>query len=106
MTGAAQAVGQPTRYELTSIKGGNSIDTGRLLSAWRQILAVDYYPIFNTAVAIVEKIGSRAHNDIMVLLFGATERIFSFRLQGASDLYGEIFQETISERKKTCGKLH
>jgi len=97
---AAHAVGQPTRYELTSTKGGNSVDAGRLLSAWRQILSVDYYPIFNTAVAIVEKIGSRAHNDIMVLLFDATERIFSFRLQGASDLYGEIFQETISERKK------
>jgi len=97
---AAHAAGQPTRYELTSTKGGNSVDAGRLLSAWRQILSVDYYPIFNTAVAIVEKIGSRAHNDIMVLLFDATERIFSFRLQGASDLYGEIFQETISERKK------
>jgi len=92
---AAHAAGQPTRYELTSTKGGNSVDAGRLLSAWRQILSVVYYPIFNTAVAIVEKIGSRAHNDIMVLLFDATERIFSFRLQGASDLYGEIFQETI-----------
>lgn len=97
---AAQAVGLPTRYELTSIKGGNSIDAGKLLNAWRRILTVDYYPIFNTAVSIVEKIGSRAHHDIMVLLFDATERIVSFRLQGASDLYGEIFQETVSERKK------
>lgn len=97
---AAQAVDLPTRYELTSVKGGDSIDAGKLLKTWRQILAVDYYPIFNTAVSIVEKIGSKAHNDIMVLLFDATERIVSFRLQGASDLYGEIFQETISERKK------
>lgn len=97
---AAQAVNLPTRYELTNAQDGDSIDTGNLLKTWKKILAVDYYPIFNTAVAIVEKIGSRAHNDVMVLLFDATERIVSFRLQGASDLYGEIFQETISERKK------
>lgn len=97
---AAQAIGLPTRYELSSIRGGNSVDAGKLLNTWREILSVDYYPIFNTAVEIIEKIGSSANNDIMVLLFEAAEQIVSFRLQGASDLYGEIFQETISERKK------
>lgn len=109
---AATANGFETRqehieYGLKKSQYGNDvaadgcyIKTSKILETWRKILQKDYYPIFNTAKEIIEKLGHDKSSEIMSILFKAADDIIDLNSSRSSDVYGEVFQETISERKK------
>lgn len=94
---AAEPHGIPVLGELVF---GDMIDVPGLLAAWDRILGVDYFPIFSTARKILSVLPADKAVDVVRLLRAANARIVSMGLGGSSDLYGQIFQRVISDRKK------
>lgn len=80
--------------------GGGWFDLNGMADAWSQILAHDYYPIFSTARKIVFILGDEVATQVMSTLFEAATKIVSRGLWRRSEVYGEVFQETIEDRKR------
>ena len=97
---AAGPHGIPLKNSMTGLLGSGTVSVGALISAWELILEQDYYPIFHTACAILRTIDSDNSMVVAHLLFDASEKITQMGLDASPDLYGEVFQRTISDQKK------
>ena len=76
-----------------------SIDKGGLLSTWKSILAINYWPIFSIARDLVEELPVKAVPPVMNRI---TESISDLAQLGATtyhDLTGRMFQTLIKDRK-------
>ncbi len=69
------------------------------LSAWDQILAINYFPIFAIAKDIVEQLPSGAAAHILAALRETAQEIDAAGIDNAHDLTGRIFQRLIADRK-------
>lgn len=93
---AAEALGLKTRRELTE-NGGRTININDLHETWHDILEEDYYPIFNTARNLLKIIGDEKINQFLPLLFKTASNLEITGLGNYADVYGEVFQDTISD---------
>ena len=76
-----------------------SIDKGRLLNTWNEILEVNYWPIFSIARDLVKELPIMAIPPVMNRI---AESISSLAQLGATtyhDLTGRMFQTLITDRK-------
>ena len=85
---------------LGQIMFGGAPDIAILLEAWRSILKINYYPIFGPAREILARLPSDKAPHIIGGLHAANSRIMAMGLNGSSELYGQVFQRMIPDRKK------
>ena len=87
---AAEPNGIPLRNKILSNKPVNV--TG-LLDAWHDILERDYYPIFSPALAVLQELPDVVAVSVAYTLHCALP-------PANADIYGEVFQSVISDRKR------
>lgn len=76
------------------------INTAKLVPAWKEILKHDYYPIFSSALQIISELPQDTASNIVRLLHRANGDLARIHLSNSSDLYGQTYQQIISDRKK------
>ena len=94
---AAEYNGIPTMGQLTVL--GGSIDYASLLDAWKQILAKDYFPIFQVAYDLLESIPVTAATPMLTALYRIYSRMASAGHARPQSVYNQGFQNVITERK-------
>ena len=72
---------------------------GDLLESWRQILAINYYPIFDIARQIIECLPAEASARIIRILSQVGNTVNQTGIDNAHDLTGRVFQRLIADRK-------
>ena len=69
------------------------------LAAWREILDVNYYPVFIIGIDILNNMGSYHAAQILRLLAHTASEVNAAGAANSRDLVGLIFQRLISDRK-------
>ena len=72
---------------------------GATLSVWRDILRINYWPIFAIAKDIVDQLPSRVAAVLLAELRETAQQFDSIGINNAHDLTGRIFQRLIADRK-------
>ena len=71
-----------------------------LRAAWRKVLDINYYPIFNIALRLLEPIDIRIVREIIDRLVDAADFVRSHNLSHSSDMYGLVLQRMIDDRER------
>ncbi len=69
------------------------------LETWRKILDINYWPIFDAAIEIIDALTAHPASEVLRILAGAAERIQEQGLLYENDLTGHVFQNLIVDRK-------
>jgi len=89
-----------TVNSLAELRGADSgLTKSALLSEWRKILTVNYWPIFDIARRILEAIPIENASDLINGLAETADRLLENRLMRSHDLTGAVFQRVIADRK-------
>ena len=72
---------------------------GEVLSAWNEILSINYWPIFSIAKDILEHMDSADAARILRRLRNTAQAVHASGVENAHDLTGGIFQRLIADRK-------
>ena len=86
----------PLLNEMTS----DGVSISSILDVWKAILDINYYPIFAPAREILQVLPQDEAIHIIQLLKQTNENLISKELVHSPDLYGQIFQRVINDRKK------
>ena len=70
-----------------------------ILTEWRRILEVNYFPIFDIAARVLEEMPSGPAARILTALRAIAERVEAAGVTHAHDLTGQVFQKLIADRK-------
>jgi hypothetical protein len=70
-----------------------------VLSEWRKILEVNYWPIFDIARRILEVVPATHSKGLIQRLATTAEKLLENRLMRSHDLTGAVFQRLIADRK-------
>jgi len=70
-----------------------------IIAAWRRILEVNYFPIFDIAARVLEEMPSGPAARILTGLRNTAQRIDAAGITQAHDLTGRVFQRLIADRK-------
>ena len=70
-----------------------------ILAAWKDILQVNYWPIFAIAKDIVEQLPSEDAAQILTVLNSTVGEVSATGISNANDLTGRVFQRLIADRK-------
>ncbi len=85
---------------LDAIAGpGAANPKGDLLESWRQILVINYHPIFDIARRIVECLPAEPAARLIRILGESGNYVNATGIDNAHDLTGRVFQRLISDRK-------
>lgn len=84
---------------LEELRGGGDLSKTGILSEWRKILRVDYWPIFDIARRMLEVIPAAATKSIIEVLATVADRLLEHQLMRSHDLTGAVFQRLIIDRK-------
>lgn len=76
-----------------------TVDHVTLLNAWRAVREIDYAPIFDTAIAVLEVIPPAAANDIIAVMVPTSSRVMATGANRFVDFYGMLYQRLLYERK-------
>ena len=71
----------------------------RVLQAWRRVLDIDYWPIFEIAYDLLRAIPQRETDRLLQDLISAASRLAGLGTTTIQDLSGILFQRLISDRK-------
>ena len=71
----------------------------KALAAWKKILAINYWPIFDAGSEIIRILPARQASEVLRILTAAAERIHEQGLLYENDLTGHVFQKLIVDRK-------
>ena len=80
--------------------GGGVITSESLKAAWRRVLGINYHPIFNIALRLLEPIDMRITREIIDRLVDAADFVRSHNLSHSSDMYGLVLQRMIDDRER------
>ncbi len=72
---------------------------GEVIAAWAEILAINYWPIFGVARALVEDIPATLWAEVCDRCLSTADKLLSMNIGKKPDLVGTIFQRLISDRK-------
>ena len=78
---------------------GRPLSRREVLVEWREILKINYWPIFRTASQILAHIPSATAARVLGLLVPAAERLAAEGASSSHDLTGRMFQQLIQDRK-------
>ena len=70
-----------------------------VLTAWREILRINYWPIFDIASKLLGHVPVRLATQLLETLIQAAERLAGIGTSTFHDLSGRMFQTLISDRK-------
>ena len=76
-----------------------TVDHAALLNAWRAVRAIDYAPIFDTAIAILGAIPPAVATDIIRVMISTSSRVMATGAHRFIDFYGMLYQRLLYERK-------
>ena len=71
----------------------------KALTAWADILEINYWPIFDAGSEIIRILPARQASEVLRILTAAAERIQEQGLLYENDLTGHVFQKLIVDRK-------
>ena len=71
----------------------------KALEAWRKILEINYWPIFDVAIQIIRILSAHQAGEVLRILTQAAESIQEQGLLYENDLTGHVFQKLIVDRK-------
>ena len=74
-------------------------DQQRMLTAWQEILSVNYWPIFASAGRILDELPIATANDVLEPLWTSAAELIGGGVTRSHDLTGIIFQRLIADRK-------
>ena len=97
IAGAHDALIGPSDPSLRTSRG--SLSKQRVLSAWKAILQVNYWPIFAVASDIVAALPAGAASDVLDRLAEAADEMAGLGAVTTGDLAGQMFGRLISDRK-------
>lgn len=83
--------------QLRGSSGG--LTKSSILTEWRKILKVNYWPIFDIARRIFEVIPSAESKPLIEGLAQTADKLLKNRLMRSHDLTGAVFQRLIADRK-------
>ena len=78
------------------------VDHAALLNAWRGLRAIDYAPIFDSAIGILEAIPPAAATEIIEAMLNASSRVMGTKANRFVDFYGMLYQRLLYERKRVA----
>lgn len=87
----------PTLNELKNVRFG--LDRDDILKAWRIILQVNYWSIFDIAHRIFVNVPTSYTVGVMEFLHETAQKLIKQRLLRSHDLMGAVFQRLIVDRK-------
>lgn len=91
-------IASPT--QLRNVASDGKLSQSAVLSTWKAILDIDYWPIFAIAVDVLAAIPSEAAAKTMLnSLSVAAERLTSVSAHTVQDLSGQVFGRLINDRK-------
>ena len=70
-----------------------------LIEAWRKILEINYYPIFDIAINLLKQIPTRPAVPIIEKISETAEKLENLGVTRLPDLSGRMFQRLISDRQ-------
>lgn len=70
-----------------------------ILRVWTHILDINYFPIFNVAMRMLEELNARTAEKLLTRLSDMAQQIEASGATPAHDLTGRIFQSLIADRK-------
>jgi len=86
-----------TLDELRNSKAG--LNKSTLLKEWKEILRVNYWPIFDIARRILEPVPAADAQGLIDSIAATAARLLENRLMRSHDLTGAVFQRLIVDRK-------
>lgn len=85
---------------LEELRGsGSGFTKSSVLTEWRKILRVNYWPIFDIARRVLEVIPAQRSKPLFEGLASTADRLLQNRLMRSHDLTGAVFQRLIADRK-------
>lgn len=81
------------------LRGSASLTKAAVLTEWRKILKVNYWPIFDIARRILEIIPVSDTKGLIGQLTATADKLVENRLMRSHDLTGAVFQKLIADRK-------
>lgn len=81
------------------MRGSGDLNKSSVLTEWRKILKVNYWPIFDIARRILEVIPSSDTKLLIERLTATADKLVENRLMRSHDLTGAVFQKLIADRK-------
>lgn len=84
---------------LDELRGAGHLTRGHILSEWRAILKVNYWPIFDIACSIFEVIPADLAKALADTLADTAAQLVENSLTRSHDLTGAVFQKLIVDRK-------
>lgn len=95
--GPGELAGVNSLEQLRGSTGG--LSKSAILSEWRKILKVNYWPIFDIARRILEVIPTAESKMLIEGLTITAEKLLENQLMRSHDLTGAVFQSLIADRK-------
>ena len=92
--GASRSVRSPGQFRANA-----TFQPTALLDEWQNILQVNYWPIFHTAIEIVRVLPPRTANAVLEILWQTAEALITGGVTKSHDLTGVVFQRLIADRK-------
>ena len=85
---------------LEQLRGSSGkLTKSSILTEWRKILTVNYWPIFDIARRILEVIPAAESKALIDVLAATSDKLLQNRLMRSHDLTGAVFQRLIADRK-------
>ena len=85
---------------LEQLRGSSDgLNKSSILTEWRKILKVNYWPIFDISRRIFEEIPTAESSAIIDRLIVTADKLLQNQLMRSNDVTGAIFQKLISDRK-------
>ena len=85
---------------LEQLRGSSAgLTKSAILTEWRKILAINYWPIFDIARRILEIIPTADSKALIDALAATSDKLLQNRLMRSHDLTGAVFQRLIADRK-------
>ena len=89
-----------TVKSLDQVCGDDTLNPkGAVVAAWKEILAINYWPIFAIARDIVRQLESGDAARILRMLRETAEQVKATGVDNSHDLTGRVFQRLIADRK-------